>query len=122
MAPEMLSGTNYDLKIDVWSVGILMYEMITGIKPFFGNNHIELLEKIQEGLYSLPKNTSLSLQGLQFLKVCLQYNHKNRSDIQDLVNHPYISEYIQKLKQYSQQMSLSPEKIFISDDEIRDLP
>jgi serine/threonine protein kinase len=34
MAPEMLSGTNYDLKIDIWSVGILMYEMITGIKPF----------------------------------------------------------------------------------------
>jgi serine/threonine protein kinase len=38
MAPEIFKGNSYDSKVDVWSIGIMFYEMITGFVPFTGRN------------------------------------------------------------------------------------
>ncbi|KAI8075914.1 kinase-like domain-containing protein [Gilbertella persicaria] len=48
MGPEILSYKKYDAKADLWSVGAVLYEMVTGRPPFRASNHIELLKKIQE--------------------------------------------------------------------------
>lgn len=48
MGPEILSYKKYDAKADLWSVGAVLYEMMTGRPPFRAQNHIELLKKIQE--------------------------------------------------------------------------
>jgi len=42
MAPEILKGRSYDSKVDVWSLGTIFYEMLTGFVPFTGNNRGEL--------------------------------------------------------------------------------
>ena len=34
MAPELLTGTTYDEKVDLWALGAIIYEMIVGIPPF----------------------------------------------------------------------------------------
>ena len=47
MAPEILRYEKYDAKADLWSVGVILYEMITGKTPFRARNHIALLKKIQ---------------------------------------------------------------------------
>ncbi|EGF83132.1 hypothetical protein BATDEDRAFT_21556 [Batrachochytrium dendrobatidis JAM81] len=47
MAPEILRGDKYDAKADLWSLGGILYEMITGRPPFNAQNHIELLRKIE---------------------------------------------------------------------------
>ncbi|KAH9247717.1 hypothetical protein BASA84_000132 [Batrachochytrium salamandrivorans] len=47
MAPEILRGDRYDAKADLWSLGGILYEMITGHPPFSAQNHIELLRKIE---------------------------------------------------------------------------
>lgn len=49
MAPEILKGEKYDSKTDLWSVGAIIFEMITGRPPFKAQNHIELLRKIEKG-------------------------------------------------------------------------
>ncbi|TRM70384.1 kinase-like domain-containing protein [Schizophyllum amplum] len=46
MAPEILRSEKYDAKVDLWSVGAVLYEMAVGKPPFRAQNHIELLNKI----------------------------------------------------------------------------
>ena len=55
MAPEILSYEFYSDKIDVWSFGISLYELLTGYIPFIGRNKQEILSKIQIGEYSWPE-------------------------------------------------------------------
>ena len=47
MAPEILGYKQYDVKADLWSVGVVLYEMSVGKPPFRAQNHIELLKKIE---------------------------------------------------------------------------
>ena len=46
MAPEMLLFQDYDAKVDLWSVGVIMYECLFGKAPYSSNNVQELAEKI----------------------------------------------------------------------------
>ncbi len=56
MAPEQFSNTkNVDLRADVYSLGVLVYEMLTGKKPFPGGFSPELVLKIQKGKYPNPR-------------------------------------------------------------------
>ncbi|MEA1911651.1 MAG: serine/threonine-protein kinase, partial [Spirochaetota bacterium] len=56
MAPEQFSNTkNVDLRADVYSFGVLVYEMLTGKKPFPGSFSPELVLKIQKGKYPNPR-------------------------------------------------------------------
>ena len=91
MAPEVLLGNKYDHSADVWSLGCMFYEMLTGFSPFTGTSQTNLLENIAKGDYFFPKTCKFSLQGLSFLNMCLQYNHEQRPSLVELTTHPYIS-------------------------------
>jgi serine/threonine protein kinase len=46
MAPEMLQNEPHDHSLDIWSLGILLYELYHGNAPFTGKNPIEISQKI----------------------------------------------------------------------------
>lgn len=71
MAPEVLNGRRYNHKADVWSLGIVFFEMLAGFTPFTGRDKADLKQNLQRGTYGLPKGIRLSLQGLDFLNGCL---------------------------------------------------
>lgn len=58
MAPEMLLLQDYDATVDLWSVGVIMYECLFGKAPYSSSNVLELTEKIKAqkiidvGIYS----------------------------------------------------------------------
>lgn len=53
IAPEVLNQ-NYDEKCDIWSAGVNMYILLSGLPPFGGNTDHEILNKVKHGRYSFP--------------------------------------------------------------------
>ena len=47
IAPEMLSGNGYDKMVDLWSLGVMLYEMLCGFPPFYSENEDVLYIKIK---------------------------------------------------------------------------
>lgn len=50
MAPEILLKKKYDARVDLWSVGVIMYECLFGRAPYSSSNFRELAEKIKSQL------------------------------------------------------------------------
>jgi serine/threonine-protein kinase ULK2 len=61
MAPEVLNGKRYNHKADVWSLGIVFFEMLVGFTPFTGNDKADLKNNLSKGSYGVPKGVKLSL-------------------------------------------------------------
>jgi serine/threonine protein kinase len=91
MAPEILKGEKYDHKVDVWSLGTVFYEMLTGFTPFTGMNKADLKNNLQKGNYHFPKHIKLSLEGLDFLNCCLQHDPNQRMSWDELIKHNYLN-------------------------------
>ena len=47
MAPEILKKSGHTYEVDWWSVGVLLYEMVIGVTPFFGRSQVSIASKIK---------------------------------------------------------------------------
>lgn len=85
----------YDKKIDVWSIGIMIIEMIEGEPPYSNESESKILELIKaNGKPYLKKETksNLSENILNFLERCLTLNAQDRADTKELLSHAFISQ------------------------------
>ena len=73
MAPELCSDDEYDERVDVWSLGVILYIFITGMLPFEGLEEDEVYKRIQndEPDYGLPQFKELNPFFVDFIKKCL---------------------------------------------------
>ena len=58
MAPEMLFNNSYDYRIDLWAVGVLLYELVHGRAPFRGETSDEVKRNMLQGSYELSDSLS----------------------------------------------------------------
>ena len=86
---EKLEG--YTQKADIWSLGTIFYQMLTGEQLFNVNSIYELVEKVDKGEYFLPINLELSNETLSFLNSMLQYNETIRASATDLLKDEFLN-------------------------------
>ena len=91
LAPEMIRGTGHDEHIDIWCIGCLMYELLTGSPPFSGPNKEGLMLNILHMKINYPKNMNADAKDL-LQKILLQ-DPNQRISLVDMLKHPFFTKY-----------------------------
>lgn len=92
MAPEIVTRRPYGPKVDVWSIGILLIEMIDGEPPYLDENPIRALYLIAtNGSPQLKQTDKTSPLLRSFLAQCLQKDPEQRPDVETLLLHPFLA-------------------------------
>ena len=64
LAPEILNRQGHGRAVDWWSLGALLYEMLTGLPPFYCRDREKLFQKIRSGQLTFPRYLSEDSQGI----------------------------------------------------------
>ncbi|PNY08701.1 serine/threonine kinase family protein [Trifolium pratense] len=93
MAPEIMQLQKYDAKADLWSVGAILYQFVTGKTPFTGNNQIQLLQNIMKSTeLQFPSDSqSLSSECKDLCQKLLRRNPVERLTFEEFFNHPFLN-------------------------------
>ena len=62
LAPEMVSHAGHDKNVDWWALGVLIYEMLIGVTPFYNRNRNMLLMKIKNSKVIFPDKTKYKIE------------------------------------------------------------
>nr|XP_023408683.1 serine/threonine-protein kinase ULK3 isoform X4 [Loxodonta africana] len=91
MAPEMVCQRQYDARVDLWSVGVILYEALFGQPPFASRSFSELEEKIRSNrVIELPLRPLLSRDCRDLLQRLLERDPGRRISFQDFFAHPWV--------------------------------
>ncbi|XP_041841324.1 serine/threonine-protein kinase MARK2 isoform X8 [Melanotaenia boesemani] len=83
-APELFQGKKYDgPEVDVWSLGVILYTLVSGSLPFDGQNLKELRERVLRGKYRIPFYMSTDCENL--LKKFLILNPSKRGSLEQQI-------------------------------------
>lgn len=90
MAPEIMKKKKYDFKSDLWSVGIIFYEMLVGKTPFKAKNIFDLMRQIEKNNIKLPDDIYVSPDCKDLLFKLLKKEPEDRISWDDFFNHPWL--------------------------------
>ncbi|XP_068131783.1 serine/threonine-protein kinase ULK3 isoform X1 [Hyperolius riggenbachi] len=91
MAPEMVCSKHYDARVDLWSVGVILYEALFGRAPFASRSFSELEEKIRSvQSIELPSRPRVSSECRDLLQRLLERDPDQRISFTDFFNHPFV--------------------------------
>ena len=96
-APDMMKKS-YNSSIDLWSLGVITYELLTNTSPFIGKTEKETIENIKKGMYSLPNNLKCSLEIISFINGLLQYYPEKRLNWAQIKSHPFLNRDVKYFK------------------------
>lgn len=106
MAPEILSR-NYNEKCDIWSCGVLLYELISGKAPFEGDTRIKILGNVFKGNYNFsdPIWNSISHEAKELIRAMMNMSPQLRPSAEKLLQNKWILIHSNEL--------FNPSKLFI---------
>ena len=91
MAPECVHNKFSDKRCDIWSLGCVLFDLITGFPPFNGASEYLIFQKSIEGKYIFPDGVVPEI-AQDLIKKCIQIDPAKRPTIDEILNHPYLKE------------------------------
>lgn len=96
IAPEVLAGEGYNKMVDWWSLGILTYEMMHGLPPFYNESQATMFKMIKEREVKFSEKVNTTPEAKDFLLKILNKNPKERlgskGDVEEILAHPWFKD------------------------------
>lgn len=109
IAPEVIMK-NYNQKCDVWSIGVILYILLSGFPPFDGDNDEEIMEAVisEEISFDDPEWKIISSQAIAFLRKLLSKNPNDRVSSEECLKNEWLCKHI---KDKNKENEISSDKI-----------
>jgi len=104
VAPEVIEK-EYTEKCDVWSIGCILYAMLTGCAPFNGDDDSEIIKKVRQGDYSVEtlQDANVSESCIKFIRKLLTKDVSQRYSAEEALQDPWIIENFNKNNDFSEE-------------------
>ena len=97
MSPDLFSNERcYNTKADLWSLGVITYQLLIGDPPFDGLSINSVIFQIKDGIYNYPNNMCVSYEIISFINGLLQFNPEKRFNWEQILNHPFLTGDVEK--------------------------
>ncbi|KAK0136027.1 Serine/threonine-protein kinase PAK 6 [Merluccius polli] len=113
MAPEVVSKTPYGTEVDLWSLGIMVVEMVDGEPPYFSDTPVAAMKKLRDDPAPSVRNPhKISPALMDFLGCMLTRETTQRASAAQLLHHPFLLQassprcLVPLVEQYRKRMSL----------------
>ena len=91
--PEIIREQPYDQSIDIWTIGVLLYELLHGYSPFGNSENInsdEIIRNIIINKFIIDEKLNLSNECIDLINKLLEFDSEKRIKIQQILVHPWI--------------------------------
>ena len=111
LAPEMINNTGHDEKVDIWCIGVLLFELMTGVQPWSGTDIQTVKHNISRLKINWPKNMDRTAADL--ISKILKYNPEERISLRNMLNHPFFTQFFQNPTSCLKRPDNTQYKVFI---------
>jgi len=96
VAPEVLGSDEYGVQVDFWSLGVILYIMLSGYQPFNSTSVRAMYAMITRGQYRFTKPhwDHVSVEAKECVKALMHIDPQQRLNCDTLCEHPFIKKYV----------------------------
>ena len=102
LSPEMIQNTGHDEHVDIWCLGVLLFELLTGTPPFIGQNRVLLMKNIINVNIEWPTPPRLPIdpEAKDLISKILRKKPTERISLENMVKHNFFIKYCPNIKPF----------------------
>ena len=111
LAPEIINNRGHDERVDIWCIGVLMFELMTGFSPFQGDDVKTVKYNISRLKIKWPQE--MDRDAADLISRILKYNPEERISLEQMLLHPFFTKYYPNAISCLKKPDNSQYKVFI---------